>query len=501
MSVLLPYQQRWYADKSPLRVCEKSRRVGITWAESARQVMRAARAKHAGGSDCYYVSTSHRLGRIYIEECAEWARALNTAATHFGTHIVANFGRDVLTHEIRFASGYSVQAITSHPAAMRGLGGSMTIDEAAHHQHLDQLLKAAAALGDWGGDLTLISTHNGKDNPFNVLCEELRAKKRSGSLHRVTLDDALEEGLFRRQCEMRGVPWSEEAERLWRDDKLATWGAEEEYLVIPSTAGGVYIRSDLIEECSDPRAQIVRLELAADHMHKPQQERDDFIRSWCEAQLGPLLDALPSDRIATIGYDFARSGQGDLSVMALLVERRDLVKACPWLLEMRGVPFEEQWEIFKFVAQHLPKFGGASIDSGGNGGYVGEKALSFFGAALINALQLSASWYSENLPRFRSAFEEHQILVPADVDVRDDLLMFRLNPRGVPMLGDYRRRDSKDRKPRHGDAAIALVLAHSRHRDAPMAVDFRRVERWPDNREERKARLHRDRAPNRRNTL
>jgi hypothetical protein len=124
MSVLLPYQQRWYADKSPLRVCEKSRRVGITWAEAARQVMRAARAKHAGGSDCYYVSTSHRLGRVYIEECAEWARALNTAATHFGTHIVQNFGKDVLTHEIRFASGFSVQAITSNPSSMRGLGGS-----------------------------------------------------------------------------------------------------------------------------------------------------------------------------------------------------------------------------------------------------------------------------------------------------------------------------------------------------------------------------------------
>jgi len=95
------------------------------------------------------------------------------------------------------------------------------------------------------------------------------------------------------------------------------------------------------------------------------------------------------------------------------------------------------------------------------------------------------------MPRFRSAFEEHQIVVPADVDVRDDLLMFRLNAQGIPTLGDYRRRDSKDRKPRHGDAALALALAHARHRDPPMAIDFRRVERWPDPRVERRSRLRR----------
>ncbi len=493
MSVLLPYQARWYADKSPLRVCEKSRRIGITWAEAARQVMRAARAKHAGGSDCYYVSTSHRLGRVYIEECAEWARALNTAATHFGTRIIQSFGQDVLTHEIRFASGFSVQAITSNPSSMRGLGGSMCIDEAAFHQHLEQLLKAAAALGDWGGDLSIISTHNGKENAFNELCEEIRAKKRSGSLHRVTIDDALDEGLFRRQCEMRGVPWSEEAQRLWRADKLATWGSSEEYLVIPSSSGGVYIRSDLIEECSDARSVVVRLELAEDHMHKSEAEREAFIRNWCESQLGPLLKALPADRIATLGYDFARSGQGDLSVMPVMVERRDLVKACPWMVEMRGVPFEEQWYIFKFVAEGLPKFGGAAIDGGGNGSWLGEKARTYFGETLITVVLLSSLWYAENLPRFRSAFEEHQIVVPADVDVRDDLLMFHLNAKGIPTLGDHRRRDSKDRKPRHGDAAIGLALAHSRHRDAPMVMDFRRVERFPEPRSERVQRHRRHR--------
>jgi len=34
-AVLLPYQQAWIADKSQLKVAEKSRRIGLTWAEAA----------------------------------------------------------------------------------------------------------------------------------------------------------------------------------------------------------------------------------------------------------------------------------------------------------------------------------------------------------------------------------------------------------------------------------------------------------------------------------
>ncbi|HGC3603200.1 TPA: hypothetical protein ACIYHJ_005355, partial [Escherichia coli] len=40
--VLLPYQQRWVADTSPLKVMEKSRRTGITWAEASDNVLTAA---------------------------------------------------------------------------------------------------------------------------------------------------------------------------------------------------------------------------------------------------------------------------------------------------------------------------------------------------------------------------------------------------------------------------------------------------------------------------
>lgn len=491
MSAFLPYQADFYADPAKLRVMEKSRRIGITWAEAPRQVLLAARGRTQGGMNCSYLSTSHRLARKYIATCAHWAKELNAAATALGSRMIDDAGRDILVHELRFASGYVVQALASNPESMRGEDGDVIIDEAAHHQNLDELLKAAKAVGDWGGRLTVISTHNGKSNPFNVLCEQLRAKKRRGSLHRVTIHDALAMGLFRRRCEVDGTEYSAEAEAEWLADALASWGSDEEYLVLPAAGGGVYIRSDLIEQCADASAPIVRLELPPEHMHRPSGERESYIRNWIAAELAPLIKALPRDQIITLGYDFARSCNGDLSAMAPLVERRDLAKVCPWLVEMRGVPFEEQWEILRTTAERLGRFGGAAIDGGGNGSWLGEKALSHFGASLITVVMLSSEWYAEAMPRFRSAFEELTIRVPADTDVRDDILQIHLNARGVPTLGDFRRRDNKDRKPRHGDAAMALVLAYSRHRGAPMAIDFRVVERWPQGRDERRSRLRR----------
>lgn len=473
----LPYQARFYSDRAQVRVCEKSRRVGITWAEAGRQVLLASRSKSHGGMDCSYISTSHRLGRKYISTCATWAESLGMAATALGSQMIERNG--VLAHEIQFASGFKVQALTSNPESMRGEGGDVIIDEAAHHQDLQELLKAARAVGDWGGRLTLISTHNGATNPFALLCEEVRSGQRSGSLHKVTIHDALADGLYRRRCLVNGQPYTKEAEGLWLQEALASWGSEEEYEVVPSQQGSTYIRRDLIEQCSAPRP-IRRLILDKDHIHKPESERTAHIQAWCQLHLDHLLKALPGDRVTTVGVDFARSGTGDLSVMALMTEQRNLSKDCPFLVELRGVPYEEQWQILRTICDRIPKWGGVALDSGLNGGWLAEKALAHYGESQVDAVQITNHWYGSTLPRFRAAFEEHMITVPADIDVRDDIAMIEVSG-GIPKMRKERGSDSKDKKPRHGDSAIALALAFARHANAPVDFSFRRVPKWEDN--------------------
>ena len=88
-----------------------------------------------------------------------------------------------------------------------------------------------------------------------------------------------------------------------------------------------------------------RLELPPDHhVRLGEAEHESFIAAWSNNSIRPLLGLLPGDRLTALGVDFARSAAGDLTVIAPLLERQDLVKRCPWWVELRGVPYDEQWE-------------------------------------------------------------------------------------------------------------------------------------------------------------
>ena len=61
--LLLGYQKRWIADESPLKIAEKSRRTGITWAEAADAVLTASKSKAARGTDHFYVGSNKEMAR------------------------------------------------------------------------------------------------------------------------------------------------------------------------------------------------------------------------------------------------------------------------------------------------------------------------------------------------------------------------------------------------------------------------------------------------------
>ena len=202
-AVLMGYQQRWVADKSPLKVIEKSRRTGLTWGEAADDVLTAASNRSAGGQNVYYIAYNQDMTIEYIQACAMWARAFNHAASEIeeGFWEDDDADKNIKTFTIRFpASGFRIVALTSRPSNLRGRQGTIVIDEAAFHDQLDELLKAALAMLIWGGRVRVISTHNGVENPFNELVEDIRAGKRKGTVHRVTFQEAVADGLYRRVC-------------------------------------------------------------------------------------------------------------------------------------------------------------------------------------------------------------------------------------------------------------------------------------------------------------
>ena len=73
LSILLPYQRRWLADQSQVKVSEKSRRIGITWTEAADRALGAATTGRAG-IDGWYIGYNKDMALEFIEAAARWAR-------------------------------------------------------------------------------------------------------------------------------------------------------------------------------------------------------------------------------------------------------------------------------------------------------------------------------------------------------------------------------------------------------------------------------------------
>ena len=457
-SVLLPYQQRWIADESDLKIAEKSRRTGLTWAEAADAVLCAAASKEAGGTNHFYVGSGKDMAIEFIDACAMWARAFDKACSDIEEEVIDDEGKDILTFVVRFASGFKIQALSSSPSNLRGRQGNVTIDEAAFHERLAEVLKAALALTMWGSKVRIISTHNGIDNLFAELIEESRAGKKRYSVHRITLDDACNDGLYKRICAVKGKTWSQAAEDEWKANLLRDTATQEdaleEYYCVPKQGGGVYISRALIESRMVP-APVLRYTGSDEFNAWPEPLRNADIADWCVQHLLPLLKTLNQDEEHCFGEDFARSG--DLTVYAPMAISQQLHRRVPFLVELRNVPFKQQEQILFYIIDRLPRFRAGKFDARGNGQYLAEQAVDRYGER-IEAVMLTNAWYLENMPKFKAAFEDAEITVPKDADVLDDLRAIQ-SIKGIPKIPDGD--SSSGGKKRHGDAAIALCMAYA----------------------------------------
>lgn len=453
-AVLLPYQQRWVADRSPVKVCEKSRRVGISWAEAADDALYAG---SESGDDVWYIGYNLDMAREFINDCGNWAREYDKIASEIEEILLEDEDKDILALRIKFASGHRITALSSRPTNLRGKQGRVVIDEGAFHDDLDGLIKAAMALLMWGGEVRIISTHDGDANPFNELINEIRAGKRPYSLHTITLDDALNEGLYQRICLKLNLEWSPDAQVKWRQDLVNFYGpaADEELFCIPSQGKGVYLSRVIIERCMRDDIPVLHWECTNEFATYPDHIRQAEARDWCEKTLLPLLVKLDPKRNHYLGEDFARTG--DLSIFFPLAELKNLKYRAPFIVELRNVPFKEQELILFYILDRLPRFAAGCMDSRGNGQYLAEVARQKYGER-IECVMLSETWYREEMPRFKSFFEDGTIEVARDADHMDDYRAVKM-VKGVAKVPDSERtKDSKGGK-RHGDAAIGCAMA------------------------------------------
>ena len=236
--------------------------------------------------------------------------------------------------------------------------------------------------------------------------------------------------------------------------------ALEEYFCVPKASGGSYMSRVLIESRMT-EAPVLRFEGSKEFNEWPEDKRNAEINDWCEEHLKAHLKALNKEDRHCFGEDFGRTG--DLTVIAPLKIGQDLKRRCPFIVELRNVPFRNQEQVLFYIGDRLPRLSGGKLDARGNGQYLAEQARYRYGSGVIDMVMLSQGWYLENMPPFKAAFEDDNIEIPKDADILSDLRAIQV-VKGIPKIPDGNTSTgsaSAKSQQRHGDAAIALCLAWS----------------------------------------
>ncbi len=431
--LFLPYQDAWILDTSRLKLMEKSRQIGISFSTADAAVERTAPVQ--ARVDQWVSSRDEIQARLFIEDAKKFAQIFHEGAKAMDLGLVVlDEQKKITAYVLKFANGKAIHSMSSNPDAQAGKKGGRILDEFALHPDPRKLYSIAYPGITWGGQLEIISTHRGSANFFNELVEEIKHKgnPKKFSLHRVTLQDALDQGfLFKLQQHLPAdSPIQEMAEPDYFDFIRGGCADEEqflqEYMCVPADDEGAFLTYDQIAHCEYS---------AADRWEMSDAGTDPDGREIVEIY---------------IGYDVGRNV--DLSVL-WAIERYLGRFFTRKVVVMRGKKFSEQ-EAVLYSFLDLPNVRRACIDSTGLGMQLAERAVEKYGYK-AEGVRFTGPVKEALAYPLRAAFEDQAIKIPRDDKIRSDL---RAIKKTTTAAGNIRF--DADRGPNgHSDRFWALALA------------------------------------------
>jgi phage FluMu gp28-like protein len=258
--IFLPFQQRWIDDTSRLKLMEKSRQIGVSWSTAFAAVNRTAPTE--ARNEQWVSSRDDIQARLFLEDCERFARALDLAAENLGA-VVIDPDKKISAYVLHFANGLRIHSMSSNPDAQAGKRGGRILDEFALHPDPRKLWTIAYPGLTWGGSMEVISTHRGSRNFFNDLIREVREKgnPKRISLHRVTLQDALNQGFLHKLQQSLPANAEQQAmdEAAYYDWVRSGCADEEsflqEYMCIPGDDDAAFLEYELITSVEYPAAE------------------------------------------------------------------------------------------------------------------------------------------------------------------------------------------------------------------------------------------------------
>ena len=395
-ALFLPFQEAWIKDGSRLKIMEKSRQIGISWASAYETVRRQTAAD--ARLDEWVSSRDEIQARLFLDDCKRFAEILNIAATDLGRAVLDDHGGTNFV--LRFASGVAINSMSSNPDAQAGKRGGRLLDEFALHKDNRKLYAIAYPGITWGGSLRIVSTHRGSHNFFAELIREIveKGNPKKFSLHRVTLEDALHQGfLWKLQSKLPAGDPRQEMDETDYFNFIRSGCADEEsflqeYMCVPADDASAFLTYDMIAACEYERT--------------PETMTD-------AADFSDLRDGAP----LYVGVDVGR--EHDLTV--IWVNRIEGERhCCRRLICLKGMKFSAQEEILYGILA-LPNMRRCCIDGSGLGMQLAERAQEKFGTYRVESVKFSAPVKDELAYPFRAAFEDLNLRIPADPKLRADL--------------------------------------------------------------------------------
>jgi phage FluMu gp28-like protein len=388
--VLLAYQADWVLDTSRLKIAEKSRQIGWTWSEGYKIVREKSQADSK--LDHWISSRDDIQARLFLEDCKGFANLLNIAAADLGLMVIDD---KCSAYVLSFANGIRAHSMSSNPDAQAGKRGGRTLDEFALHPDPRKLYAIAYPGITWGGGLSMFSTHRGSANFFNDLINEVRHKNnpKGFSLHRVTLQTALDEGfLYKLQKKLPQNDERQQMDEAQYFDFIKAGCADEEtfmqeYMCVPSDDNAAFLSYELIQGCEYKAEENWKTDLA-------------------DAK-GKLF----------VGVDVGRTH--DLTVI-WVVEQLGDVRYTRRIIELKTETFDAQEHALYSVLQ-LPQVRRCCIDQTGIGRQFAERAQNRFGKYKVEGVNFTSAVKEELAYPVRAAFEDKTVRIPNSDKIRSDL--------------------------------------------------------------------------------
>lgn len=439
----MPYQVAWLEDHSQIKLCEKSRRVGMSYVQAFEDVVDTG---VNGLYDTWFSSNNESNAREYIDYCKKFAGVLNMVITvEMGEQIVQD-EKDAQTFVIRFANGKKITGLSSSPNQLHGKGGKIVLDEFARRDNETEVWEAASPAGlVWGFPIRIISTHRGKQSVFYSFIKRLENEELTWSHHKTDFVQAVRQGLADKALKKQCTKEDQDAYIAQIRDSVgdpSIWA--QQFMCLPQDANETFLAYPVLEGAA-------------------------------RAELLPF-DRLVECRELYGGLDVGR--KKNFSLLWITEKVSASLYMTRYIYSIQGEAFPKQDRLIGEFLLKLPNLRRLCIDATGMGIGLTDYLQEQFGTSRVEGVNFTAAVKEVMAFRMKKQLEDQSFLIPADRSIYDD---FQLVKQTITASGNIRL-SAGTKEDSHADsfwgAALSLeagaagvyvppaahVAAHDNHR-------------------------------------